>query len=64
MDEAERSRLLYLLDAVRAAPQKSAKLIAVVARESASESFKQAIEKLRTTDNVVEMSQALRSHLL
>ncbi len=63
MDESERSRLLYLLDALRVAPQKSEKLIAVVAREDASEQFRKAIEDLRKSADVARASAELRESL-
>jgi len=63
MDESERSCLLYLLDALRVAPQKSKKLIAVVARDNASESFRKAIDELRNSSDVVRTSAELRESI-
>lgn len=63
MDDSERSRLLYLLDALRVSPQKSEKLIAVVARADASEPFRSAIEGLRKSPDVARASAELRERL-
>jgi hypothetical protein len=63
MDEPDRSRLLYLLDALQAAPQKSEKLLAIAARHDASEPFRKAIEGLHNSVNVVQASAELRESL-
>lgn len=63
MDESERSRLLYLLDALRVAPQKSEKLIAVVSHCGGSEPFRKAIEDLRNSADVASASAELRESL-
>jgi hypothetical protein len=61
--QTERSRLLFLLDALRAAPHKAAKLIAVVEREDASAEFRAALAQLGRSSNVAQSTAEMRESL-
>ena len=47
MVSSELSRLLYLTDALEAAPAQAAKLLAIVADTKASEGYRKEIDKLQ-----------------
>lgn len=51
MDPSELSRLLYLTDALVAAPKKGAQLLQIVADPKASASFRKEIDHLMEVSN-------------
>lgn len=61
LDDSERSRLFYLLDALRVSPDK--KLISVVERSGSSEAFKAELDTLRHSVDLVKDCEALRVKL-
>lgn len=63
MSESERSSLVYLLDALDVSPQKSEKLIKIIDRNDASESFRKIIHWLRNSLNISKTAVELREHL-
>lgn len=65
MSPEERSRLMYLVDALEAAPEKYAPLLKLAASSDATEAYKSAIERLEDAgpDHVREVSSNLRLEL-
>lgn len=61
--QPERSRLVFLLDALRCAPKKSKKLIGVVRRDDCTESYARVLDWLRDADDIMAAHDALRSRL-
>jgi hypothetical protein len=65
MSPEERSRLMYLVDALEAAPDKFAPLLKLAATSDATEAYKSAIERLEGAgpEHVREVTSDLRFEL-
>lgn len=63
--DSEHSRLVYLLDALRVAPQKAKKLIDIIDTGAKStDSFKFIIEQLRSSPDIIGTVKWVREMLL
>lgn len=64
LSESERTKLLFLLDALKTAPEKSQKLIKIVKTKNTSTAFKQALSTLAAStdikNSIVSLRQSLR----
>ena len=62
MTDIERSVLLSLCDAINAAPEKSTRLLEIVSHhDDKTESYKNIIEILKNSKNVVKINKDIRS---
>ncbi len=63
LTESERSRLVYLLDALRTSPHQYQKLIAIVKQENTSVSYQSILISLESSKDIVEDQKILRERL-
>jgi hypothetical protein len=64
LTEAERSKLLYLIDALQVSPHLSQQLIRIVEKSDSSEAYFSIIKSLKESSNIVLDTTKLRKDLL
>ena len=63
--QKERSRLVFLLDAIRTCPAKYKRLISVVRRDDSSEWYTSMLDRLEaaTPENILELHTIIRNEM-
>jgi hypothetical protein len=63
MSEADRSRLIYLLDALRVSPEKSRSLISVLMRQNNSEALQRVLDELTSSTDIIKDEKRIRERM-
>lgn len=63
MTDVERSRLIYLLDALDRAPERHLELIKIVERKEETQQYKAYLQKLRNAKDVSLTAKDIREEL-